>query len=180
MLKPIIKTYAFVSLLFITLNVQSQTPDIRIIKQMIFEKTNELRLDKGLNPLFHNDSLEALAQYHSNNMVKYNFFGHIDSKRMDPNGRAKKFGINIKVKKGRTTYIGLSENLAYMPWHENVRGCGDTRSNEAISSCIFEGWVKSKGHYRNMINSKISEIGIGVAVKNYNGQITVYSTQNFR
>ena len=35
--------------------------------------------------------------------------------------------------------IGVAENIAQVPWFENVNGCGDTRSAEAFASCMVEG-----------------------------------------
>ena len=48
------------------------------MRQLIFEKTNSLRLEKGLSKLKQLDSLMDLAQLHSENMVKYNFYAHVD------------------------------------------------------------------------------------------------------
>ena len=52
--------------------------DLDEIRKLIFEKTNDLRLDMGLPKLKPLDSLMNLAQVHSENMVKYNFYAHVD------------------------------------------------------------------------------------------------------
>jgi uncharacterized protein YkwD len=106
---------------------------------MIFEKTNDLRVEKGLPKLLLLDSLMRLAQHHSDNMVKQTFYSHTDHEGLNPITRAKKMGINPWVKKGNQ-YVGISENIAMTPWFENITGYGDTRSEEAFSSRLVQGW----------------------------------------
>ena len=117
---------------------------------MIFEKTNDLRVEKGLPKLLLLDSLMRLAQHHSDNMVKHTFYSHTDHEGLNPITRAKKMGINPWVKKGNQ-YVGISENIAMTPWFENITGCGDTRSEEAFSSCLVQGWKNSPPHYKNIL-----------------------------
>ena len=58
--------------------------DIEEITKLIFEKTNRLRVAKGLKPYKALDSLNQLAQYHSDNMVAKNFYSHIDPDGLTP------------------------------------------------------------------------------------------------
>ena len=63
---------------------------IEEITQLIFEKTNGLRIAKGLKPYKALDSLNQLAQYHSDNMVAKNFYSHVDPDGLTPVTRAEK------------------------------------------------------------------------------------------
>ena len=97
------------------------------IAQLIFEKTNLLRVTKGLKPYKALDSLNQLAQYHSDNMAAKSFYSHIDPDGLTPVTRAKKLNIKPWRRVGNT-FIGIAENIAQVPWFQNVSTCGDTRS----------------------------------------------------
>ena len=116
--------------------------DVDEISQLIFEKTNALRLAKGKTPFKPLDSLNRLAQYHSDNMVAKAFYSHVDPEGLNPVSRAEKLGIQAWRRVGNT-FIGIAENIAQVPWFENVSTCGDTRSAEALAECMVEGWKNS-------------------------------------
>tara|TARA_B100000767_G_scaffold263225_1_gene276757 strand:+ start:17121 stop:17723 length:603 start_codon:yes stop_codon:yes gene_type:complete len=150
--------------------------DQEAIAHLIFEKTNGIRKAKGL-PLFRKlDSLDFLAQYHSENMVKKKFYDHTDHEGLGPVERAKKLKIKAWRKVSSTRLIGIAENIAQVPWSENVIGCGDTRSNEAIAKCLVQGWENSPRHYKNILGDYIN---LGVAIK-FNLDQTGFATQIFR
>ena len=60
-------------ILFLTAIIQScfGQENLKLMRQMIFEKTNELRILAGHSALKPLDSLMDLAQDHSKNMVEY-------------------------------------------------------------------------------------------------------------
>lgn len=139
----------------------------QIITQKIFEKTNAIRTSRGLSELAQNDDMDQLAQLHSNNMVEYNFYSHVDHQGKSPSQRAD--DLNFEWRR-------IAENIAQVPWHENVLKCGNTRSAESISECVVEGWRNSPGHYANMIG-EFNQLGVGVAFTN---DSIAYFTQVFR
>ena len=158
--------------LFTQLNAQNSNKEI---SELIVYETNLLRAEKDLPKLKLLDTLMNLAQYHSDNMVKYDFYSHIDHQGLDPVERAERQNIKAWSKRGNT-FIGIAENIANTPWFENVIGCGDTRSPEKFSKCVVKSWKNSPPHYSNIMGD-YTHIGVGVAFdKNGNG----YSTQNFR
>jgi len=139
----------------------------QIITQKIFEKTNAIRTSRGLSELTQNDDMDQLAQLHSNNMVEHNFYDHVDHQGKSPSQRAD--DLNFEWRR-------IAENIAQVPWHENVLKCGNTRSAESISECVVEGWRNSPGHYANMIG-EFDQLGVGVAFTN---DSIAYFTQVFR
>lgn len=147
----------------------------KTIANLIFEKTNELRKEKGLTPFKRLDSLDYLAQYHSDNMVKKKFYAHIDHKGLNPIERAEKLGVKAWRRIGNK-FIGIAENIGKTPWAENVVDCGDTRSNEAIAECFVQGWKHSPPHYKNILGDYIY-LGVGV---NFDSKKMGFATQNFR
>ena len=64
--------------------------NLESMRQMIFEKTNELRVLAGYPVLRPLDSLMDLAQYHSVNMVEHHFYSHVDHEGLNPIERAEK------------------------------------------------------------------------------------------
>jgi len=145
------------------------------ISSLIFKKTNLLRKAKGLKPFKKLDTLDYLAQYHSDNMVQKNFYEHIDHEGLSPVERAEKLNIQAWRRSGNK-FIGIAENIAKAPWFENVVGCGDTRSNEAIAECLVQGWKKSPPHYKNILGDYVY-LGVGIS---FDANQMGFATQNFR
>ena len=137
------------------------------IAQKILAKTNTIREDLGLSRLQQNDNMDELAEIHSINMVSFDFFDHVDHENKSPSDRADDLNFS---------WSSIAENIGFVPWFENVTGCGDTRSAEAISQCVVEGWRNSPGHYANMIG-EFNELGVGVA---FTQDSIAYFTQVFR
>lgn len=137
------------------------------ITQAVFEKTNGVRKEKGLAALSRHNELDMLSKLHSDNMVKHNFFAHEDHEGASPSDRADALNFS---------WTSIAENIGQVPWFQNVTGCGDTRSADAIATCVVEGWRNSPGHYANMIGD-FQEIGVGIT---FNKDSIVYFTQVFR
>lgn len=149
--------------------------DIELMRQLIFEKTNTLRVEKGLPELILLDSLMDLAQLHSQNMVKHNFYAHIDHLGQNPVQRAEKYNVKAWVRNGNQ-FTGIAENIAKTPWFENVRGCGDTRTTENLAQCMVTGWKNSPPHYKNILGD-FTYLGVGL----YFDEMGMgFGTQNFR
>lgn len=137
------------------------------IAVLVLEKTNAIRRNQGLPPLSASKAADEVAQYHSDNMVTHQFFSHTDHEGTSPSDRADQMGV---------TWSAIAENIANIPWHENVSGCGDTRTAEALAECMVEGWRNSPGHYRNMIGD-FAELGVGIT---FSKDSIVFGTQIFR
>ena len=167
-------SFAFISMAFCAASSFAQG-DLEIMRQLIFEKTNALRAEKGLTKLELLDSLMDLAQFHSENMVKHSFYDHLDHMGLNPTQRAEKFKIKAWVKKGNR-FSGIAENIAQTPWFENVRGCGDTRAEEDLAQCMINGWKNSPPHYKNILGD-YTYLGVGLF---FDKKGVGYGTQNFR
>ncbi len=168
---------SLISVLFYTQSFAQQKDkiDIALLEKYIFEKTNELRKERKKKPFLRNDSLDLLARYHSNNMVKYNFYDHIDHEKLSPTKRAEKLGIHAWRQEGNV-FHGISENIAQVPWFYNVKRCGDTQDEERLAECMVQGWKKSKPHYKNILSNAIY-LGVGIA---FDDELIAFGTQTFR
>ena len=114
----------------------------------VLNKVNELRSGLGLQPVTRFQELDAVAQDWSEQQAAANNMSH----RPD---------FTSVYPKGWTTG---SENVAW-----RTAG-GDT------GALIFDQWLNSPGHYKNMTDPNVNSIGIGFA-QTSDGKW--YATQNF-
>jgi uncharacterized protein YkwD len=123
----------------------------------IFDLTNAARKDQQLEPLRVNATLMKCARQHSLNMAKQAKMAHeLDGK--SPFDRLRAVGYD---------YRRAGENVAY--------GDEDVSVKE-----IFDGWMKSEGHRKNILNKDYVEIGLGIAVSGEEKYYTQVFGQPFK
>jgi uncharacterized protein YkwD len=150
--------------------------DISTLEQEVHQLINVQRTNNGLSALTWDDSIGTIAREHSEDMVKRNFFSHINPSGEDPTDRASKQGYSCRKDYGAYYTDGLAENIAMTPIDSNVIGCGSTTSLESLANCIVNGWMTSPGHRQNILTSTYTKTGIGIA---YSNNDEAYSTQDF-
>ena len=122
-------------------------------ESLILEQTNKARAAEKLPPLKLNRTLTKVARAHSENMARQHKMEHVlDGKK--PSQRIAEAGYD---------YHYTGENVAY--------GFGGFGPEE-----VFEGWMKSPGHRKNILDENYKEIGIGVATDDKGA---TYYTQDF-
>jgi uncharacterized protein YkwD len=94
-----------------------------------------------------NNQLELAAYNHSSDMYKNNYFSHIAPD-----------GSNGGVRIERTGYI-------WMVYGENIA------SGYTTERSVVDGWIKSPGHCKNLMNKAYKEMGVA--------KIGTYWTQEF-
>jgi uncharacterized protein YkwD len=108
-------------------------------EKTLLELTNKERAKAKLPPLEANPLLFKLSRDHSANMAKQGVMNHVlDGK--NPADRAKAAGYE---------WARLSENIA-------------VGENTPLAD-VMKGWMESKIHRDNILNSDVTEIGIGIA-----------------
>lgn len=125
------------------------------ISQEIFELTNSSRNAESLNELNWSNELARAAQAKADDMVKNNYFAHIG-----PDGKQPWEWIN----KGGYYFLYMGENLAM------------DFSSAKIAHSAFQ---QSPTHWKNIMNPKYQDIGVGVAVGNINGRETIVLVEFF-
>ena len=115
--------------------------DVAAAKQDIVDRTNALRRAKGIAALRVNDRLMQASQVRANEMATHTVYSHTR-----PDGRK----------------FNTVTDCPYMA--ENIHRIADwTMSNQTLAERAVADWSASTTHNKNMVNPKLSEIGVGLA-----------------
>ncbi len=125
------------------------------ISQEIFELTNNSRKAENINELSWNTELTRAAQAKAEDMIKNNYFAHIG-----PDGKQPWEWIN----KGEYYFLYMGENLAM------------DFSSAKIAHSAFQ---QSPTHWKNIMNPKYKDMGVGVAVGKINDRDTIVLVEFF-
>lgn len=127
-------------------------------QRKVIEYTNDERIKRNLKPLGADGALAAIAGAHAADMQARGFFSHTNKEGCDPGCRIDAAGYQWR---------SYAENLHWMSGY-------DLAPSEAAAQVVND-WMDSKRHRENMLNGKLSKIGVGVAVKGD----TVYTTAEY-
>jgi uncharacterized protein YkwD len=125
-------------------------PDTAEAAREVFNATNAARAEarqcgdtwmEAAPPLAWNKDLAAAALAHSQDMAQQGYFAHKNKQGNEVSQRAEAQGY-------RWRHIG--ENISR----------GQTSAQEAVT-----GWINSPGHCHNLMNSRFTEFGAGVAIR---------------
>ena len=120
---------------------QPAQTDVAAAKQDIIDRTNALRKENGVAVLRVNDKLMQAAQVRANEMATHTVYSHTR-----PDGRK----------------FNTATDCPYMA--ENIHRIADwTMSNQTLAERAVADWSASTTHNKNMVNPKLSEIGVGLA-----------------
>lgn len=121
--------------------VPTNDADVDAMKQDIIDRTNALRKENGVAVLRVNDKLMQAAQVRADEIAASGVYSHTR-----PDGRR-----NTSVTD--CPYVG-----------ENIHRIADwTMSNQTLAERAVTDWYASTVHHKNMVNPKLSEIGVGLA-----------------
>ena len=112
----------------------------------VAEGTNDFRRRMGLAALHREARLDGAATAFAQFMARSGKYGH-EADGRDPSARAKDAGYD---------YCVILENIAY---HYDSRGF----ETEALARKIVAGWEASPLHRENMLDPRVTQIGVGVA-----------------
>ena len=115
--------------------------DVAAAKQDIVDRTNALRRENGVAVLRVNDRLMQAAQVRADEMAAHTVYSHTR-----PNG-------------GKFNTV---TDCPYMA--ENIHRIADwALSDQTLAERAVADWSASTTHNKNMVNPKLSEIGVGLA-----------------
>lgn len=132
--------------------------DTDAMKMDIVERTNAVRTEKGAAALVVNDKLMQAAQVRADEMAANSLYSHIR-----PDGRQ---------------YYTVTD-CPYTA--ENIHQIADWQIKDGeLAAFAVREWAESPGHLKNMLNSRLSEIGVGLARgTNISGDPCWYCVQLF-
>ena len=120
---------------------QPAQTDVAAAKQDIVDRTNALRKENGVAVLRVNDRLMQAAQVRADEMAAHTVYSHTR-----PNG-------------GKFNTV---TDCPYMA--ENIHRIADwVLSDQTLAERAVADWYASTVHHKNMVNPKLSEIGVGLA-----------------
>lgn len=121
--------------------------------QQVINLTNKERNKAGLPDLKASSQLSRLAQLKAEDMARNGYFSHTSPTYGSAFDMMKSQGIS---------YRSAGENLA---------------KGQPSAQAAMKGWMNSSSHRENILSSKYSEIGVGIAE---NGRGTIYWVQIFK
>lgn len=107
------------------------------ISKTMINLVNFYRKNSWLNEVVYNEKLENIAKNYAKQMFEEKYFEHIDK-----NGK----NIGVRALEGNYDYQIVLENL--WKWQKSIDE-------------VMNDWKKSSSHNKNILNSKVEEIGIG-------------------
>ena len=132
------------------INIPTLNASVDAYEREVVRLVNLERTKAGLSPLEYDWQISRVARYKSEDMQKNKYFSHTSPTYGSPFNMMKSFGISYKT---------AGENIA--------RGY-------QTPSAVVNGWMNSKGHRANILNSSFTHIGVGyVASGNYWTQMFV-------
>lgn len=120
----------------------------------LMELLNGARKDAGLPALSPHPGLARVAEAHSRDMAEHGFFGHVSPTTGDPASRVRSAGMRFSI---------VAENV----------GVGRSASD------VHRALLDSPGHRGNMLNAKLTHVGVGVILKPRDDRFDFYATQLF-
>lgn len=125
------------------------------LEQEVFELINAERVAAGIPELFLDKCVAVVARAHSQDMADSDYFAHTNLLGESPGDRLDDADI---------PWMRYGENLAYNYGYPDP------------AAVAVEGWMESYGHRVNILNSRYTHTGIGIA-QDRNG--SYYLTQDF-
>ncbi len=135
-------------LAFLVVPVQAKkekSADTEKVAQMIVSGTNEFRKQEGRGRVVSNKVLADTALEFARFLSRSEKFGH-DADGRRPHERAQQRGYE---------YCIVTENLALQFSSDGFRADDLTRA-------FLEGWERSPGHRKNLLNPDVTDIGVAI------------------
>ncbi|WP_027956616.1 SafA/ExsA family spore coat assembly protein [Halobacillus kuroshimensis] len=127
-------------------------PNIKSVESQVIDLTNEERAANGLPALKANWQVSRVARYKSRDMAGKGYFSHQSPTYGSPFQMLNDFNVS---------YQKAAENIA----------AGQRTPQEVV-----DGWMNSAGHRKNILDSGLTQIGVGYAE---GGSYGYYWTQMF-
>ena len=135
-------------------------PDLQAVERLVVEGTNEFRREQGLDALASSAGLQRAARYFADYMARTDRYGH-QADGAEPADRATRLGYE---------WCQVSENISY-------QYTSATFATAELAARYVEGWKRSPGHRRNMVDRDDVHMAVAVARSRDTGRY--YAVQMF-
>lgn len=139
---------------------KANTQDVDALRQEIVDRTNALRREKGVAPLGTDSMLTKAAQTRADEMAATSTYSHTRPDGSD-----------------RSTVCDCPYTA------ENIHRISDRTlayEGQGLAEYAVDSWANSEGHRKNMLNGKLSDLGVGLARGvNASGEACWYCVQMF-
>jgi hypothetical protein len=122
----------------------AEAPDLDRVMSIVIEGTNRFRQEHRLATLENDSKLAATARDFAEFMARTDKYGHA----------ADDLGLVERIRRHGYAYCLLSENIGY-----RFRSDGFKTAAE-LADGFVEGWKRSPGHRKNMMERDATEIGV--------------------
>ena len=175
--------------------LDTDDPDLPRLQAVLFFLTNEVRVKNNLPPLEYSRTLEETAHMHAEDMVKQNFFSHMNPKvssKNSPNDRAKLNrisnpflaeniieGYGLQYTSKKTVYLRGKGNFSYKPDGELLQ----PHTYLSLGETLITGWMNSKDHRKNILSQQALQLGCGIYFykdPHFNNMPSCKAVQNFQ
>jgi uncharacterized protein YkwD len=133
------------------------------IRQIALELVNHDRAAQGIAPLVEDRLLSSAAELHALDMARRGYFDHYNPNGQGPTARFIALGGNSP---------GVAENIVYT-FHQGKHPRVTVNNLREFQ----QRWMNSAGHRRNLLNSRYTSFGYGVAISPDGSRI--YAVQMF-
>jgi uncharacterized protein YkwD len=130
-----------------------QSANLTQTEKLVVAKTNEFRQEQGRTPVKTNPLLTETVREFAGFMARTDKFSH-EADGKQPGDRARKHKYN---------YCIIAENIAYEYSSQGF-------NTADLASRFVEGWKKSPGHRKNMLDPDVTETGVAVALSEKSGK----------
>lgn len=120
--------------------------NLAALRQEALSLVNQARREQGVAALRFSGPLNAAAQAHAEDMARRGYYGHYSPERQDVAYRYRAHGG------GRWSIIA-----------ENIARCNSCAPNREQLRRFQQGWMRSPGHQRNILDPRVAEFGFGMA-----------------
>jgi uncharacterized protein YkwD len=114
--------------------------DLAAVRRDLFQRVNRARDEHRVPPLRVHPRLDRVAQDYAERMLREGFYDHRDPDGLSVLERVQSIGYALSV---------VGENLA---------------SGQFTVERVFDGWMESPDHRRNLLDRDFREVGHGVAI----------------
>lgn len=148
------------------------------VEELVHQKINEERTQRGLSKLDYSEKLEDIADKHSKDMSQNNYFAHTSPSGQTMSDRYEEANYICSIDTRAVVQQG-AENIAQTWYQEPISTKSGTalhENEEDVAEGLVTQWMNSPGHKKNILKTYWNNEGIGIYVTEDD---EVFATQNF-